>query len=113
MHAPILAAAAAMAATVHAALPPELSGWAQEVVLLGAAAAVLRAAWVRVLRPFAQLVHRALRAYEHLEQLPGFLDDIDERLTDVEGQVAGHNSALEVLLNLVRQPPLPPARPAA
>lgn len=110
---PLIAGVAAAAATVHAALPPELNGWAQDIVLIGAAAAVVRAAWIRVLKPFARLVHLALHAHEHLEQIPGLLDDLDERLAQAEEQIAGHNTALEVLLDLTRRPPLPPARPAA
>lgn len=58
---------------------------AQEIVLLGAAGAVLRAVWVRVVLPLSRLIHRALTRLEVLDHLPDFIAEVDERLDHVEG----------------------------
>ena len=66
------------------ALAELVTAGAENIVLLGAAIATVGMLWQRIVRPFAQLIHRALNAYEILEQLPERISSIEDRLHSVE-----------------------------
>lgn len=66
------------------------------------AGGALRWIWRNLLKPLAQLIKRTLESVEAFESLPAWKEEIDERLSSVEGEMGKHQHGMKVVLGQQR-----------
>lgn len=93
-------------ALIAAALEDVITTPATQIAALAAGVAGLVYLWRTLGRPAAELVHRMLTAYKHLEQLHPFVEQTQGRLDALEDTASANEDRLEAItrhLNIPRR----------